>query len=184
MSARRITFVTAAFILLLPGCSFGDLEARNAVGEKITIKRSTISRKRWGTENAEKLLLLKEGTNFRHWAELNYRNCAAGLPASECKRSYFGPDYERRVAEIEDLKAFISKGREITYVEFTPIFTDLNNQKMPMSKISYACPAREESADDASLLNRIAYLANFTTGLATPGFDLQPIQQNLCSTRF
>ena len=182
MSARSIALASASLMLLLPGCSFGDIDAKNSVGEKITIKKSTISNKKWGPENAQKLLLAKEATNFRTWAQLNYRNCASGLPASECKERWLGRDYQKQLAESEDLKDFISKGLEINYVEFTPIFTDLNNQKTPMGKISYACPPREGSAEDSSLTNRIVRLANFTVELAMPGFDLQPIQRRICST--
>ena len=117
----------AALLLTLHGCSPGDIEARNPVGEKIVIKKSTVSQKKWGSADAEKILATKEATNFRQWAVLNYRNCVNGLPEKECRKRWLGEDHERQVADTEDLKDFIARGLEINYVEFTPILIDLNN---------------------------------------------------------
>ena len=154
---------------------------RNPVGEKIIIKKSTVSSKKWGSADAEKMLAFKEGTNFRHWGELNYHNCANSLPEKECRRTWLGEDYESKLAEIKDLKEFIARDLEINYLEFTPIFVDLNNQKTPLEKVSYACPTGQEKGSNRDLIRRATQLANFTVGLRNPGFDLRPMEEKLCT---
>ena len=154
---------------------------RNSIGETITIKRATINRNEWSTESAKILLSAKEETNFRQVAQINYRRCIKVESDSSCKKAWLGRDYEAMALEVKDLKDFIAKKLVINYVEFIPVFTDLNNNSMSTGKASLACPLPNASADEEALANRISRLADFPVELRVPGFDLRPVERRLCS---
>ena len=167
------------------GCFAGDLRASNSVGEQILIKKSTINHRVWGMEDAKKLLAAKEGTGFRQWAQLNYRNCVSGpvpSPGSECRREYFGEEYQSRKKEIEDLEKFINADLQINYVSYVPIEIDLNGRQSPLPQVRFVCSVNQAGADGTLLAGRLSAMAGLATPLTgPPGIDLVGLGNRVCA---
>ena len=172
-------------LAVMTGCSLGDIQLSNAVGEKILIKRSTINARKWGLAEAQKIIDSKEKTNFKKWALINYQNCIDGpVPRSpaECKKDWQWRDYEKTSKEIADLQEFSKQGLEIRYATFTPIVIDLNGFRRPLPQSRLICGVSERNPESIQLASQVASMAGISTSLSEPsGIDMQRLAKEVCS---